>query len=289
MTERFWPAFRRCLLLGGAWSVLVFLIGPMLVVVPASLTDRRYLSLPEHSLSLQHYKSLFANDVWLSAGLQSLGIAIVATIVSVILGALCAVACWRLSNRLSGPIILLMLMPLIVPTVIQGLAMYRAWVSLGLFDTFWGVVLAHALTGIPYVVITVSASLAGFDIRLEQAARSLGASMADTLRLVIVPALTPGLLSGAVFSFVHSFDELVVVLFITSRSVQTLPKRIWDGIQDDIDPAIAAVAVTLMGVTIAALAIQLFVRAAQRRVRMAAAGEVDAVAGPAARSAVVAG
>jgi putative spermidine/putrescine transport system permease protein len=267
--DGFWASFTRSALLGGAWGVLIFLVGPLFVVIPASLTDQRYLSLPEHRLSLQHYRSLVDNDLWVAAALQSLSIASVATAASVVLGTLCAIACWRLSNRWSSLVVLMMLMPIIVPTVIQGLAMYRAWVSLGLFDTLLGVMVAHTLTGIPYVIITVSASLAGFDVRLEQAARGVGASVLATLRLVILPALVPGILSGALFSFVHSFDELVVVLFVTSRSVQTLPKRIWDGIQDDIDPAIAAVAVALMVMTVGALIIQMLIRSAQERVRRA--------------------
>lgn len=277
ITADFAQRFRRTFLLACAWAVLTFLIGPMLVVIPVSLTDRRYLSLPEKALSLQHYRSLLSSDVWWSAAGQSLLIASVSTLLAVVLGSLCAVACWRLANRLAGAVVLLMLLPLIVPTVVQGLAMYRVWAAIGLFDTIPGVILAHALTGIPYVVITVSAALAGFDVKLEQAARSLGASMTDTLRLVILPAILPGVLSGALFAFVHSFDELVIVLFIASRGVQTLPKRIWDGIQDDIDPAIAAVAVIMMLLTVGTLVVHLAVRAAhERRRRRLAAREAAA-------------
>jgi putative spermidine/putrescine transport system permease protein len=105
--------------------------------------------------------------------------------------------------------------------------------------------------------------------------------MVDTLRLVIVPALTPGILSGAIFSFVHSFDELVIVLFVTSRSVQTLPKRIWDGIQDDIDPAIASVAVVLMGLTVAVLIAQVLIRSAQEKLRRAASARENRISTPA--------
>jgi putative spermidine/putrescine transport system permease protein len=261
----FWPRLRRCLMLGLAWSVLGFLVLPLLVIVPVSLTDRPYLSLPEHGLSLQHYRAFFTNQVWITSSVQSLIIAAISTAASVVLGALCAIGCWRLSNGLSSAVRLLCLAPLIVPTVVQGLAMYRFWSFAGLFDTYAGVVLAHTLTGIPFVVITVSASLASFDVRLEQAARSLGASALDTVRLVIMPSIAPGLISGAVFAFVHSFDELVIVLFITSRSIQTLPKRIWDGIQDRIDPTIASVAVILILITFVLLLFDVFWR--QRRAR----------------------
>jgi putative spermidine/putrescine transport system permease protein len=259
----FWPRFRRSMLLGLAWSVLGFLIVPMLVVLPVSLTDRSYLSLPEHGLSLRHYEAFFTNSIWIGSTVQSLIIATAATVASVVLGALCAIGCWRLSNGVSAVVRLLMLAPLIVPTVIQGLAMYRFWVFAGIFDTYIGVILAHTLTGIPYVVITVSASLATFDVKLEQAARSLGASALDTVRLVIMPSIAPGLLSGGVFAFVHSFDELVLVLFVTSREIRTLPKRIWDGLQDRIDPTIASVAVILIAITLVLLLLDILLR--QRR------------------------
>lgn len=280
----FWPRLRRCLTLGLAWSVLGFLVLPLLVIVPVSLTDRPYLSLPEHTLSLRHYEAFFTNQVWVTSSVQSLIIAAISTAASVILGALCAIGCWRVSNGLSSAVRLLCLAPLIVPTVVQGLAMYRFWSFAGLFDTYAGVILAHTLTGIPFVVITVSASLASFDVRLEQAARSLGGSALDTVRLVIMPSIAPGLISGAVFAFVHSFDELVIVLFITSRAIQTLPKRIWDGIQDRIDPTIASVAVILILITLVLLLFDVFWRQRRARRRQDAAAaqrqaELSAVTG----------
>ena len=265
MSPQFRQHLRRGFMLGLAWSVLGFLVLPLLVIVPVSLTDRPYLSLPEHALSLRHYEAFFTDPAWIGASLQSVLIATCSTTFAVILGALCAIGCWRLSNGLASAVRLLALAPLIVPTVVQGLALYRFWSFAGLFDTYPGVILAHTLTGIPFVVITVSASLASFDLRLEQAARSLGASALDTVRLVIVPSVAPGLISGAVFAFVHSFDELVVVLFITSRAIQTLPKRIWDGLQDRIDPAVASVAVILILITFAAVLFDVFWR--QRRAR----------------------
>ena len=265
------PRLGWCFLLAGAWSVLGFLVLPMLIVVPVSLTDRNYLSLPEHALSLQHYRAFFTHELWLQSTLQSLVIAGISATTSVVLGALCAIGCWRLSNGWSAVVRLLMLAPLIVPTVIQGLAMYRLWVVAGLYDTYAGVVLAHTLTGIPFVLISVSAALAGFDVKLEQAARGLGASALDTVRLVIAPAIAPGLVSGGVFAFIHSFDELVIVLFITSREIRTLPKRIWDGLQDRIDPTIAAVSVILIAATLLLLAADALLRRHRAQSRINAA------------------
>jgi putative spermidine/putrescine transport system permease protein len=136
---------------------------------------------------------------------------------------------------------------------VHALGFYQGWVQFGLIDTYAGLILAHAMKGMPYVVISVSAALANVDLRLEQAARNLGATMLTTLRLVIVPAAWPGILTGAVFAFAISWDELVVNLFITSRNVYTLPRKIWDGIQDNIDPAVAALATLLILVTVLAM------------------------------------
>jgi putative spermidine/putrescine transport system permease protein len=257
--------FGRGMVLGGAWTILAFLILPMVVVIPVSLTDQYYLSLPQDGISFRHYAAFFTNEIWLSATWQSIVIATLSTVFAVIMGSLCAIGCWRLSTNASEAVRTLMLTPIIVPTIVQALAMYRFWIDLGLLDTYAGVILAHTLVAIPYVVITVSASLANFDVRLEQAARSLGASMPETIRLVIMPRIVPGMLSGAIFAFTISFDEIVMVLFLTSRGIYTLPKRIWDGIENHLDPTIAAVATLLIIVTLALLLLELWSR--QRRAR----------------------
>ena len=132
-------------------------------------------------------------------------------------------------------------------------------------STWWaralGVVLAHAVTGLPYVVLTVSASLSNLDPRLEQAARGLGASVGQTLRHVIVPNIVPGVLSGAIFAFIHSWDELIVVIFIGGRALFTLPRRMWDGINDNLDPVIAVVATGMILFTLLVLTAELSLRA----------------------------
>jgi putative spermidine/putrescine transport system permease protein len=239
-----------------AWMVLTFLVAPMLVVVPVSLTDTRYLALPERGLSLQYYANLFGNDVWLSAIAQSLVVAVVSTIAAVVLGTFCAVGCWRIGSRRAEAVRVLMLTPLVVPAIVVALGFYRMWIDLKLLDTFTGVILVNVVTGLPYVVITVSTSLANLDPRLEQAARNLGASVGQTVRLVIVPCILPGILSGAIFAFVHAWDELVVLLFITSRRLYLLPRAMWAGINENVDPTIAAVAAVLMLATLGGLLVQ---------------------------------
>ena len=149
----------------------------------------------------------------------------------------------------------ILITPILVPPVVQSLGFYRFWVTLGLIDTHFGVILAHTLLALPYVSISVFAALSNLDRNLPRAARSLGASVMQTVWAVVVPAARPGIASGFIFAFIVSFDEIVGVLFITVRNVQTLPKMIWEGIQDNIDPTIAAVATLLIALTLIATGI----------------------------------
>lgn len=248
----------------GAWTAILFLLLPITIVLPVSLTDRRYLSLPVDGLSLQHYAHLFTSAAWLSSIGQSFVIATASTVLALALGVPCAVGCWRLGSRAAELARALLLVPLVVPTIVYALGLYRLYVPLGLLDTYTGIVLAHAVTALPYVVIIVSTGLAGFDPRLEQAARSLGAGVAETVWRVLLPNLRASILSAAIFAFVHSWDELVIVLFIAGRAVFTLPRRMWDGINDQLDPTMAAVAVLLVGLTAALLFLDLFLRSRRR-------------------------
>jgi putative spermidine/putrescine transport system permease protein len=240
-----------------AWIALLFLILPVTVVIPVSFTPERYLSLPTTGWSLRHYQALIDDPAWRNSVLDSLIVGFGSTAIAVVLGTLCAVGCWRISSRLSEFIRFLMLAPIIVPSIVHALGFYQAWVKLGLIDSYTGLILAHAMKGLPYVVIAVSASLAGFDLRLEQAARNLGATVWGALWRVVVPGIRPGILSGAVFAFITSWDELVVTLFITSRRVRTLPRQIWNGIQDNISPSVAAMATVLIVVTLACIGLHL--------------------------------
>ncbi|WP_424134006.1 ABC transporter permease [Roseomonas chloroacetimidivorans] len=242
------------------WATVIYLILPITIVLPVSLTDQRFLSLPYHALSGQHYARLFATPAWTDAILQSAGIAVASTVVAVLLGTLCAIGCWRLSRRSTDLVRALMLLPIIIPSIAYAIGLYRYFARLGLLDSFTGVVIAHAVTGMPYVVITVSTALAAFDSRLESAARGMGASLPQTLRWVILPRIVPGIVSGAIFAFIHSWDELVIILFIASRRVFTLPRKIWDGINENLDPAMAAVAVLLVGMTVLLLLLDLALR-----------------------------
>lgn len=245
---------------GLAWLVAIYLVLPIGIILPVSLTDQRFLSLPQDGLSLRHYATVLTSPEWLGSIAQSFWIAVASTILAVVAGTLCAIGCWRISRRATDLARALMLLPIIIPSIVYAIGLYRYFARLDLLDSFIGVVIAHGVTGIPYVVITVSTALAAFDPRLEQAARGMGASLGQTLRWVILPRIAPGIASGAIFAFIHSWDELVIVLFIASRDVFTLPRRIWDGINENLDPAMAAVAVLLIVFTVLLLLLDMAVR-----------------------------
>ncbi|WP_339851744.1 ABC transporter permease [Roseovarius nubinhibens] len=236
----------------GAWMIIAFLVLPILVVIPISLTDTSYIGLPKEALSLQHYANYFSDGDWLGATWTSIWVGLVVASCATVLGTAFAIGCWFLSDRAAMVARWVLITPILVPPVVQALGFYRFWVVLGLIDTHFGVILAHTLLALPYVSISVFASLTNLDRNIPRAARSLGASVLQTVRAVIVPAIKPGILSGFIFAFIVSFDEIVGVLFITVRRVQTLPKMIWEGIQDNIDPTIAAVATLLVLLTLLA-------------------------------------
>lgn len=244
----------------GSWAVLAFLVLPLFVVLPVSLTDKPYISLPQDGLSLQHYEDYFTSSRWLWATWQSVVIGVAVAFFATLLGTAFAIGCWFLSNRASGIVRWILITPILVPPVIQALGFYRFWVQLGIIDSYTGVILAHTLLALPYVTISVFAALANLDRAIIQAARSLGASVGQTVVSVVLPACRPGMITGAIFAFIVSFDEIVGVLFITVRNVTTLPKMIWQGIQDNIDPTIAAVATLLVALTLLVMVVEMLRR-----------------------------
>jgi len=241
-----------------AWIGLLFLFLPLMVIVPVSFTPNRWLSLPGADWSLQHYLDLIGDETWRRSALDSAIIAFGATFAATTLGTIGAIGCWRVSSGLSDLARGLMLIPIVVPTIVDALGFYQALVQFRLTDTYFGVMIAHTMKGIPYVVISVSAALANFDLRLEQAARGLGANMVMAVRRVVLPSIWPGVMAGAFFAFITSWDDLVINLFIAGRRVSTLPRRIWNSIQDNIDPAVASVATLLMLVTLCGILTYLF-------------------------------
>lgn len=238
-----------------AWLVIAYLLVPVALVVPISLTDQPYLSFPADELSLRHYAKLFQSPDWISSFLQSAGIALTTAVVCTVLGTMCAIGCWRIGGALRTAVLMLMLLPLVTPQMIFLLGFYRLLVDLRAAGGAAGVIVAHVVTGIPFVIVIVSAGLSDLDLRLYQAARGLGATSGQAVRLAILPNVRWAVLSGFVFAFMHSWDDIVMVLFLAGRDLVTIPRRIWDGIHDDPDPVLAAISSLIILVTLLLLAV----------------------------------
>lgn len=232
-------------------AMMVFLIGPVLAVIPISFSSASFLSYPLPGFSLQWYEKVLAPQPWLPALRNSLVVGVGATLIATTLGTLAALGLARNTLPCRSLLLAVIISPMIVPVVISGVAMYFIFARVGLVASFGGMILAHAVLGVPFVVVTVTATLRNFDANLVKAAYSLGASPVHAFRTVTLPLIAPGVISGALFAFVFSFDEVVVALFIGGPAQRTLPRQMFDGIRDNIDPSILAMSTFLVVVSIA--------------------------------------
>lgn len=222
--------------------VLLFLMAPILAVIPLSFNAEPYFSYPMPGLSLQWYRDFFGNQRWTGALLLSAKLAVTVTIFSTMLGILAALGLSRTQLPLRSVILGLLLLPMIVPVIIVAVAVFMAFGYFGLIGTFAGLALAHTALATPFVVITVTSTLTSFDWTLQRAAQGLGATSFFTFRKVILPLILPGVVTGAIFAFVTSFDEVVVALFLASAEQRTLPKQMFSGMREMISPTITAAA-----------------------------------------------
>jgi len=229
-----------------AGAVSFFLILPTFVVVPLSLSAGDFLAFPPPGWSFKWYASYFGQPPWLHATLLSFQVAVVTMLASTVLGTLAAYGVLRGRLRRRTLVVSLMISPIIVPPIVIGVAIYGLLAQWNLIGHFLGLVIGHAIGSIAYVMVIVSATLAGFDRSLERAAMSLGAGPLLTFRRVTFPLIRAGVLSGAVFAFIHSFDEVIITMFISGVHVQTLPLKMWEDIRNQIDPTIAAVSSMLI-------------------------------------------
>ena len=227
-------------------SVLLFLIAPILVIMPLSFNSEPYFTYPMPGLSMKWYADFFQDPRWLNALKVSTIIGLASTTLSMTLGTLAALGLSRSNFPYRAAVMAFLISPMIVPVVITAVGMYFFFANLGLNNTYFGIILAHTALATPFVVITVTATLTGFDQSLIRAGASLGASPMTVFRKVTFPLILPGMISGALFAFVTSFDEVVVVLFIASPDQRTLPKQMFSGIREQISPTITAAATMLV-------------------------------------------
>lgn len=235
-------------------GVCAYLVIPTLIVVPISFTQTDYIAFPPRGFSLQWYGTFLGEGPWRTSTLNSFLVASVSAGLATAIGTLAALGLKRLPRTLARLTIWIVLLPMVVPTIIMAVALYGAFASLGLIGTKLGLILAHALLTLPFVVINVSAVMQNVDWRMVDAARSLGASPVLAFRKVTLPAILPGVVAGLVFAFLTSFDEVVVALFVSGVDSITLPVQMWNGIRFEISPAVAAASTLLLLLSILALA-----------------------------------
>lgn len=250
------PRFGRWLSWAALLLAAVFLLLPILVIVPLSFGNQRYLAFPEAGQwSLRHYLTLF-DGAWLLSILQSLGLALAVGVLSTALAFLFATGIW-LQRRHRVLLTGIVLLPMIVPQVVSAMSIYYLDARLGLLDSLLGVGFGHLLMALPYSVIAMLVAYARLDLSLYRASRSLGAGLGATLWWVLLPNVRGGLLGSFFMGFVMSWEEVVVTLFTSGLNVVTLPKRIWDGLRYNLDPAIAAVSTLMIVITLAAMLLRL--------------------------------
>lgn len=254
--------------------IFFFLIAPIVIIIPLSFNAQDFFTFTPEMLRLdpagystKHYVDFFTNPDWQLPLWNSLAIAPVATLIAVALGTLAAIGLSQSHVPFKGAIMAILISPMIVPLIISAAGMYFFYSRIGLQGTYWGVVLAHAALGIPFVIITVTATLVGFDRSLTRAAASLGADPVRTFFKVQMPLILPGVVAGGLFAFITSFDEVVVVLFLGAPGDKTLPWQMFTGLREQISPTILAAATVLVAISIALLITLELLRRRSERLR----------------------
>ena len=227
-------------------GALLFLLLPILVIIPLSFSSSSFLAYPMPGWSMQWYDNLFSSDDWARATRNSFIVAPLATLLATVLGTMAAVGLARVNFLGKATLMSLLISPMVVPIVVVGVSTYLFFAKIGLADTYTGLILVHAALGAPFVLTTVLATLQGFNHNLVRASLSLGAGPLQTFFRVTLPIIAPGVISGGLFAFATSFDEVVVTLFIAGPTQVTLPRQMFTGIRENISPTIAAVATLLI-------------------------------------------
>ncbi|SDH86977.1 putative spermidine/putrescine transport system permease protein [Vibrio xiamenensis] len=258
-----------------AYLVLAFLMLPILVIIPLSFNAEPFFTFTKGMLafdpdaySLKWYQQIFADDQWLLAIKNSFFIGICATVIATVLGTLAAIGMSNSDMPFQRAIMAMLLSPMIVPLIITAAGMFFFYTQFNLAGSYLGVIIAHAALGTPFVIITVNAALAGFDHSLVNASLGMGAKPTYTFFKIIMPLIRPGVISGALFAFVTSFDEVIVVLFLAGPEQRTIPRQMFSGLREEISPTILAVATLLVVVSMLLLLTLEYLRARSERIRM---------------------
>ncbi len=274
--------------------VFLFLILPILIIIPLSFNAEPYFSFSEGMLrfdpdaySLRWYLDILTNGMsdrdapfgwawisdswnnaqWIHSMRNSFFIAIVSTILATVFGTLAALGLSQADMPYRNLIMSLLIAPMIVPLIITAAALFFFLSDLSLSQTYTGIIIAHAVLGVPFVVITVTATLVGFDRSLMRAGANMGANPRTVFFKIVMPLITPGMISGALFAFITSFDEVVAVIFLAGFEQRTIPRQMWSGLREQISPTILAVATIMVTLSIVLLTVLELLRRRSERLR----------------------
>jgi len=230
--------------------IFVFLIAPILAIIPLSFNSEPYFTYPMADYSLRWYEAILGDDprsiLWQRSIINSIIIGLGSALLATVLGTAAALGLSRANFPLKNTITAVLISPIIVPPVITAFGMFYFYAQVGLVNTTLGIILAHTALGAPFVVITVMATLTGFDQNLVRAGLSLGASPTRVFFKITLPIILPGVIAGALFAFATSWDEIVVVMFLAGVEQYTIPFQMWTGIRERLDPTILAAATMLI-------------------------------------------
>lgn len=230
--------------------VVIFLISPIIVLVPISFTSLSYFKFPPPSFSTQWYESFIQNDEWMKSFFKSLELSCVVVILSVIIGTIAALAVSRVNFKFKKAFMALMVTPMIIPIVIIGVALLNSFAKIGLNDTMTGLMIAHTLIAVPIVFVTIMSGLKGLDRNIELAATGLGSTEIGVFFKIMLPQLKSSMMSACLFAFITSFDEVSVTLFLAGTKTKTLPVAMWETMRTELTPTLAAVSSILISLTI---------------------------------------
>jgi len=254
--------------------VFIFLIAPILVIIPLSFNAEPYFTFTEGMIALEPqaystrwYADIAKNPQWAFSAANSIIVASCSTFLATLLGTLAALGLSQSHMPYKSAVMGVLISPMIVPLIISAAGMFFFYSNIGLAQTLPGLILAHAVLGTPFVVITVTATLTGFDHSLTRASQSLGANSRKTFFKIQMPLILPGVISGALFAFITSFDEVVIVFFLAGFEQRTIPRQMWAGIREQISPTILAVATILVVVSILLLTTVELLRRRSERLR----------------------
>ncbi|MET3616182.1 putative spermidine/putrescine transport system permease protein [Rhizobium aquaticum] len=252
----------KILLYGFVALVLTWLIIPVVITVPMSFSAARFLTFPPPALSLRWYEAYLGSDAWMQATRVTLIVAVSSAVITTMLGTMAAYALNMTSSRLTRGLQIVLLLPLVVPIVITAVGVYLVFVQLGLLATMTGLVLANIMLGLPFVITSVLVGFRKFDATQEMVSRSLGMNRIRTFFIVTLPQIRPSVVSGMLFAFISAIDETVISLFISGGANQTLTKRMFTALRDEIDPTIAAISTLMTAISFIAV---ILVAASSRR------------------------